>query len=472
VSLRRLALGTLLGAFNGSDVPVWVHDLTSEGIAGFVLFKENVDDAAALCSSLRVSRPDLLIAIDEEGGDVTRLWRRLGSPYPGNAALGVADDPDLTRSIYAAIGSHLVAVGVNVDLAPVADVNSTADNPVIGTRSFGAEPALVSRHTAAAVRGLQDAGVSACAKHFPGHGATTVDSHLGLPVVDATETAPFRAAVDAGVRAVMTAHIRVPSLTGAAPATFSRDAIRLLRSELGFQGTIITDALEMRGATAYAGGIPAGAVLALGAGADLLCVGARVTPDLIEAIVAEIVAAVADGRLPESRLIDAAARVEALAAVSTPVPARTPVDDDGGIGRGVSAAGRAITLEGTPPDLSRALYVQLTTETSIAEGRVPWGLVPAYADGIVTEASSGAVKAVEIASIAGDRPIVVVVRGVRRVPGAYELVEALATTHPVVLVEMGQPARPWPHGIRATVITYGASRANSLAALDALRRAR
>ncbi|HEY0530788.1 MAG TPA: glycoside hydrolase family 3 N-terminal domain-containing protein, partial [Actinoplanes sp.] len=230
--LRRLALGTLLAAFPGGTAPEWALGLLTEGLAGHTLFGTNVADAAqvaGLTARLRSARADALIAIDEEGGDVTRLAHRTGSPYPGNAALGTVDDPELTRAVYAAIGGDLAAAGINLDLAPTVDVNTADDNPIIGTRSFGSDPTLVARHAAAAIEGLQSAGVAACAKHFPGHGATVSDSHLELPTVDATldllrerDLPPFAAVVAAGSQAIMSAHIRVPSLTGDDPATFSR----------------------------------------------------------------------------------------------------------------------------------------------------------------------------------------------------------------------------------------------------------
>src|SRR3954468_10060891 len=254
--MRRLALGTLLAAFRGHTAPEWALRLLTEGLAGHSLFGFNIADAAqtaALSAQLRAASPIVLVATDEEGGDVTRLAHLTGSPYPGNAALGSVDEPALTRKVYAAIGADLVAAGVNLDLAPTVDVNTTQDNPIIGTRSFGADPARVSRHAAAAIEGLQSAGVAACAKHFPGHGATVADSHLELPTVDAPMEAlrardlpPFVAAVEAGTRSIMTAHIRVPVLTGAAPATFSpATLVDLLRRELGFTGVVVTDALEM-----------------------------------------------------------------------------------------------------------------------------------------------------------------------------------------------------------------------------------
>src|SRR4051812_5203123 len=323
--LRRLALRTLLAAFPGSTAPDWATGLVADGLAGHVLFGFNVSDRAqltALTAQLRAARADVLVGIDEEGGDVTRLAHREGSPYPGNAALGMVDQPDLTRRVYRAIGAELDEAGINLDLAPTVDVNTADDNPIIGTRSFGADPARVARHTAAAVTGLQQAGVAACAKHFPGHGATVADSHLELPTVDAPmevlrarDLPPFVAAVEAGTRSIMTAHIRVPVLTGAAPATFSRATlVDLLRRELGFTGVVVTDALEMHGAADFAGGIPAGAVLALAAGADLLCIGADVDAALVEATAAGIVTALNDGRLSTARVEEAADRVAALAA--------------------------------------------------------------------------------------------------------------------------------------------------------------
>ena len=168
-------------------------------------------------------RDDVLVAIDEEGGDVTRLEAETGSSYPGNWALGHVDDVELTREVALRWVRISLASGVNLDLAPVADVNTNPDNPIIGIRSFGADPELVSRHVAAFVSGLQEAGVAACAKHFPGHGDTAEDSHLQLPTVETLEEAalePFRAAIDAGTRGIMTAHIRVAAL-GEEPGTLS-----------------------------------------------------------------------------------------------------------------------------------------------------------------------------------------------------------------------------------------------------------
>ncbi|WFE30798.1 glycoside hydrolase family 3 N-terminal domain-containing protein [Solwaraspora sp. WMMD791] len=473
--LRRLALRTLLAAFDGTTVPQWAVELVGDGLAGHTLFGGNVtdpDQVRAGTAALRAARADVLVAIDEEGGDVTRLAHATGSPYPGNAALGAVDDPALTRQVYRAIGDELAGCGVNLNLAPTVDVNTADDNPIIGTRSFGADPTLVATHAAAAVAGLTDAGIAGCAKHFPGHGATVTDSHLELPTVDvpmsvlrARDLPPFAAVIAAGVAAIMTAHIRVPVLTGQAPATFSRAALTgLLREEYGYQGVIVTDALEMRGATSAAGGIVPAAVAALAAGADLLCVGARVDRQLVERIAAGIAAAVADGVLPVARVEQAAARVAALASAVRPAPSDAGAATD----LGYAAARRAVRVEGVLDGLASALVVQLTAGSTIAEGRVPWGLGP-HLDGTTQlRVVAAGTTADEIAALAAGRPVVLVGRHLHRVPGAPGLIEALAARCPVSVVEMGWPSGWRPAGVRAFVTTYGASHANGRAAAEAL----
>ena len=305
-ALRRDAAGVLLPGFVGPALPEWVARRIAGGMAGVCLFGENIgtpDELRALTAAIRGARSDAVIAIDEEGGDVTRLHVRDGSPEPGNAVLGRLDDLAATEASARRIGLALAAVGCTLDFAPSADVNVNPDNPVIGTRSFGDDAAAAARHTAAWVRGLQSTGIAACAKHFPGHGDTAVDSHRGLPVVDvplatleARELLPFVAAIEAGVATIMTSHIVLPALDPAAPATMSRAILTdLLRGRLGFEGVIVSDALDMAGASAEIG-IPAAAVRSLAAGADLLCIGTRNTDAQIGAIEDAILAAVASGR--------------------------------------------------------------------------------------------------------------------------------------------------------------------------------
>jgi beta-N-acetylhexosaminidase len=474
-SLRRLAMGTLLGAFRGDAPPEWAVDLVKQGLAGHVLFGYNIierDQLAALTARVHAARDGVLLGIDEEGGDVTRLAHRRGSPYPGNAALGAVDDPSVTRRIYQAIGAELDELGVNLNLAPTVDVNTADDNPIIGTRSFGADPQRVAAHAAAAVAGLQSAGVAACAKHFPGHGATLADSHLELPTVDigvdllrSRELPPFAAAIQAGTKSIMTAHIRVPILTGRAPATFSPAVlVDLLRGELGFTGVVITDALEMLGASRFAGSVPAGAVLALSAGADLLCIGADVDAALTLACADAIVEAVRDGRLPLSRLEEAAGRVAELSAW-TLSPDRAGHEEPG---LGYPAALGAVRIEGTVDGIASPLVVQLESESSIAAGRVPWGLGPHINGTEQVRVVAAQADAEALRRRAGARPIVVVGRNLHRLTGAAALVEALAATHGVVVVEMGWPSSWRPTGVRGFVTTWGASHANGHAAAKTL----
>ncbi|HEV7167351.1 MAG TPA: N-acetylmuramic acid 6-phosphate etherase [Micrococcaceae bacterium] len=280
--LRRLVNRVIWPGFVGTTVPAWLAAALDEGLAGAVYFRHNIDpdspgQVVALSAAIRAANPDAVIGADEEGGNVTRLQARDGSSVPGAAVLGRLDDVALTQAAGAAIGRMCRGAGINLVIGPVADVNTNPRNPVIGVRSFGSDTALVSRHAAAMVRGIQAAGVGACAKHFPGHGDTVSDSHLSLPrlelglaQLERDHVPPFRAAVGAGVSAVMTAHIVIPDL-GEAPATLNPAAGALLRG-LGFDGLLITDALDMA-AVRTTVGPGAGAVQALLAGADLLCVG-------------------------------------------------------------------------------------------------------------------------------------------------------------------------------------------------------
>ncbi|MFF8690558.1 glycoside hydrolase family 3 N-terminal domain-containing protein, partial [Streptomyces sp. NPDC015232] len=186
-TLTRDALTILQPGFVGTTAPDWLLRRIGEGLCAVGLFGRNITSPgqlAALTARLRAERDDVLVAIDEEGGDVTRLEVRTGSSFPGNYALGLVDDVDLTRAVAHELGRRLAECGVDLNWAPSADVNSNPDNPVIGVRSFGADTALAARHTVAYVEGLQAAGVAACTKHFPGHGDTNVDSHHAAPRID------------------------------------------------------------------------------------------------------------------------------------------------------------------------------------------------------------------------------------------------------------------------------------------------
>jgi len=446
--LEPAAAACLFPGFDGLTAPEWVR---RRGYGGVVLFARNVRDPEQV-AELTSSLAGLLVAVDEEGGDVTRLEAADGSSFPGNLALGAVDDVALTRRVAAAIGGELAAVGVNFDLAPVADLIVDPANPIVGVRSFGSDPALVSRHVSAFVEGLQSVGVAACAKHFPGHGESVADSHLELPSVEADREMlyaralpPFAAAVEAGVRAVMTAHIRFTALDDE-PATLSAKVIGLLRSELGFGGLVMTDALEMRAIAATAG-LEGGAVRALAAGADALCLGADLAPEQVEAVEAAIVAAVREGRLPEERLLEAASRVAETAEwAASPRPRR---DREAG----AEAARRALRVEGDTSLSGEPLVVELRPEATIAAGEAKHGL-----GGIEVREGEQLPPLDEL------RRVVIVVRDAHRHAWQRELVPA-----GTIVVETGLPE--WrPPAARGWIATYGAGRANLEAAAELLAR--
>ncbi|HEY9424894.1 MAG TPA: glycoside hydrolase family 3 N-terminal domain-containing protein, partial [Microterricola sp.] len=261
--------GVILPGFFGTEMPQWLADALDDGVAGVVYFGQNISpQTEELSATIRAHRQSALIATDEEGGTVTRLEAVHGSTVPGPAQLGVLNDPELSAAVGAALAARANAVGINLVFGPVADVNTNPANPVIGVRSFGADAPTVASHVAATVSGIQASGaVAACVKHFPGHGDTHSDSHLALPElgievseIEDVHFEPFRAAIAAGVRTIMTAHIRVPAW-GEAPATLNPVILGALRA-LGFDGVIVTDALDMAAIRESVGAGP-GAVAAI-----------------------------------------------------------------------------------------------------------------------------------------------------------------------------------------------------------------
>ncbi|MEU6643301.1 glycoside hydrolase family 3 N-terminal domain-containing protein [Saccharomonospora sp. NPDC046836] len=298
-------------------------------VGGVIYFNnagtDNVDDPvqvakfsnglqrAALATAPHVP---LVISIDQEGGRVTRIADP-ATEYPSAMALGAGRDPDGARTAAAINGAELRAMGIAQNFAPAADVNSNPLNPIIGSRSFSADPALASEFVAAQIEGYQDAGrgrstVSSAAKHFPGHGDAAADSHIGLPVIERTEQEwqeidlpPFRAAIDAGVDSIMTAHITVPSLDPSGnPATLSAPIITgILREELGYDGVVVTDSLQMQGVRELHSDaeIP---VLAIEAGVDQMLM----PPDLDVAI-GGVLDAVRSGRITEQRIDESVLRI-------------------------------------------------------------------------------------------------------------------------------------------------------------------
>jgi beta-N-acetylhexosaminidase len=434
--MNEAAARCIFPSFSGTSVPDWVKRFLAGGGGGIVLFAYNIpsrDALAALCAELRAEREDVLLALDEEGGDVTRLEWDTGSSYPSAAGLGAIDDVAVTEAVGASIAAELASVGVNWNFAPVADVNVPA-NPVIGARAFGDEAELVARHVAAFVRGTQSRGVAACAKHFPGHGSTHQDSHLELPelVGDvAAGLSPFRSAIDEGVASIMTAHVRVGDL----PATVDAGIIQaLLREELGFDGVVVADALEMKGLSAlFAPGDAA--ARAVTAGCDALIVG----HDLHEEAVEEVQSALA-AQVPEERLQAAAARVDRLAAWARPRP--------DGIDReaGAAAARRAVQVDGDVRLNGSSRVVELRPVANIAAGEAEHGLGEVVREGDPVPAAD-----------------VYVVRDAHR----HAWMRKAADVEGVVVIETGLPV--WrPTRARGYVATYGGGRASLDAARDAI----
>ena len=305
--------------------------------------------------------------------------RRAG--LPAAMALGAIDDPALTEAVAAATARSLRAAGVDVDFAPVADVALDPRNPVIAERAFGADPDFVARHVAAFVRGLQTAGVAATVKHFPGHGDVAVDSHLDLPYLDvdrarleAVEWTPFRAGIEAGAAAVMTAHLLVRALDPEHPATMSAATLATLRGELGFTGVIFSDALNMR-AIADRWPAPEAAVRAVAAGVDAPLLIGPVAEHV--AVVRALERAVRDGRLDPAAMSASAERVAALA--STYVRPAAAYDDADDRGLMADAARRALVALGSPPRLTPGRPVVVVGTDAVAPGAATDGTVRATA---------------------------------------------------------------------------------------------
>lgn len=283
--LSQLCGQLLIGGFAGPELSPRFRQALSEGRrGGAILFRRNLPDiesSARLCASIAEASPgDLppLIGVDQEGGRVTRLPSPALS-LPPMRTLGALFDLELIRAAARAVAAELSAIGFNLNFAPVLDVDSNPQNPVIGDRAFGSDPRTVMRSAIAYMQGLQEKNVLACGKHFPGHGDTSVDSHFDLPVVEhgrerleRIELPPFRAASGAGIATLMTAHLICKAYDPDVPATMSRAICgSLLRAQIGFEGVLISDDLEMA-AVAARYPIEVSAVEAVWAGCDALLI--------------------------------------------------------------------------------------------------------------------------------------------------------------------------------------------------------
>ena len=475
--IRRLALGCFLPGFTGETAPGWLLDGLAAGVGGLVLFGSNLGDGsrvAELTARLNdAAGHPLVFALDEEGGDVTRLDTTRGSTVPGAAALGWLNDPAATEAVYTELGARLVEAGVTLNLAPVADVNSDPRNPVIGVRSFSASPEVAGRQIAAAVRGLQSTGVAACVKHFPGHGATSSDSHHETAVIDrsrdeieVTELVPFRSAIAAGTRAVMTGHLMVPALDEELSTVSHAITTGLLRDYLGFDGAIVTDALEMKAVSGQIGMAQAFA-RAMAAGADAIETGAQNYPELMAEIPAAVLNGIRQGWLSEARLVDAARRTASLALPGHAGVARPSTADLAAI------AARCVEVHGQLPKLDRPLIVECRSANGMATGDLPWSLaepLAARCPGASVRVVDAAVKPDDLLAAAAGRSLVCVVRDPLRNPWQQDVLTAAQQFDgAAVVVDVGWPA-DLPEGL-PLVRTRGIAPGLMTAAADRLATA-
>ncbi len=336
-AIRREIGQLLIGSLPGAVITPEIRSLAREfSLGGVTLFSRNIEapeqvaelsiDAQALAGEL-----PLWVGVDQEGGRVARL-RKPFTEWPPMAVLGRSGSADLAGRFAAALAAELKAVGITLDYAPVLDIHTNPRNPIIGDRALAETADAVAQLGAAIIRGLQENGVAACGKHFPGHGDTSVDSHLELPLVEhppdrirRVEGVPFREAIRADVAFIMTAHVLVPSLDEERPATLSRRIVHdILRDEMGYQGVILSDDLEMKAiARTYA--VPEAAVEAIAAGCDaaLICSGdVEVQAATLEALVH----AVEEDRIPFKRVEDALKRLRRAKErfLAAPVAAQAP----------------------------------------------------------------------------------------------------------------------------------------------------
>ena len=378
-ALDRTILSAFSPGFGGAIVPEWIKPWLENGLGSVTLFASNTPNfeaAANLIEDLRSYNPDVLITIDEEGGDVTRLFVREGSRYPTPALLGQCDDEDLTYRSYNSMGTILCKIGIDITYAPVADVVAFENNPIVGVRSFGMSPDVVTRHVAAAVKGLQSAGVGACVKHFPGHGAVLEDSHHDLPHIkmaladyESQHVIPFKHAIESGVAAVMIGHLVAEALDAKFPASLSSKVIRdYLRGELNFNGLVVTDALDM-GAIGGPTKIHESALKALGAGADLLCFsGVGDQSQFVSSSFDWIKSAVDSGTLPTESLEESEQRIISWRSTNKTNGVATSAVDFKELIHGFEVSG-SVELEPGAVNL-----VEIGTKPTIAAGDVSWGM--------------------------------------------------------------------------------------------------
>ncbi|MEV0736842.1 glycoside hydrolase family 3 N-terminal domain-containing protein [Streptomyces sp. NPDC050549] len=474
VDLDEAVHRCLVAGFDGATtVPDTLKRLIDRGLGGVILFTRNIRDAGQvrrLTDELRALRPDLLVAIDNEGGGIGHLVNAGAPDVPGSYALGVVDDPALTARCADALAGHLATLGITASYAPVADLQHQPRNPIVRTRSFGADPELAARHLRAWITATDIRGIASCAKHFPGHGGTITDSHHGVAIDPRpygellVDLEPFRAAVAAGVPMLMSAHVVFPALDANRPATLSRRILGdLLRLDLGFDGVLVSDALEMK-AIADEYGEAAGARIALAAGADQVIVA---VPDLAVTLACRdaVLDALHARMLAEERVWEAAGRVRRLAErYATPRREVAAWDANAGL----EAARRAVRTRPLPPPVRGAHVVDLFPAPHPA---LNWGgedlltelrAIDPTATGIALNEEPAEPAAIVDAIAARSAPLVLATSDAVLHPWQTRLRDALAARRPdAVLIDTGLPEG-------GTLCSYGRGRVNLRAVAEVL----
>ncbi|HEY8314518.1 MAG TPA: beta-N-acetylhexosaminidase [Candidatus Baltobacteraceae bacterium] len=474
--LRRLAAGVVCVGFDGTRMDAALESkLRDLPLAGLILFGRNIESLAqtrALTDRIRelyatASGLTPIVATDQEGGRVARL-RDGVEEFPSMMALAATGDAQLARRAGEQLAFDLRRAGVNLDFAPVLDLALQRDNTAIGARSFGSDPLRVAELAGAFAQGVREAGIVPTYKHFPGHGSTAVDSHLGLPAIEedattlrARDLLPFKMLLP-HAQAVMTAHIIFRALDGEHPATISPQILTtLLREEIGFEGVCFTDCMQMD-AIAKSVGTPQGAVRALIAGADCVLISHDIT--LAQQAVELLLDAVADGSLSRSRLQGAYDRVASLRrSLAAPLPLDAPAPA-AGIGREIGR--RAVTrIRGdATADTERSIVVTFegTTTEGVVGAHSEHASLVAAAPGLAELRAALDPPARQVTELlaslarASRRPIVVM-RRAHVYANQARAVERILAAHPdTILVSAREPfdAFDFPQA-RTVVCTYG-----------------
>lgn len=454
---NSLVLKFLSPGFAGTTVPDYIKQALEQGLAGVTLFGSNTldfDSTRSLIESIRKYNPDCIISIDEESGDVTRLFAEHGSPFPAPYLLGRIDDVELTEKVFESLGSFLAELDIDLTFAPVLDLIVQRENPIVGLRSFGSDPDLVARHGRAAIRGLAKAGVNSCPKHFPGHGNTLADSHHTLPQIGGdfealakSDLVPFEEAINSGVKAIMVGHLVLKSIDSK-PASLSQTwIVEILQEKLGFKGSVVTDALDM-GALGGLSKIGVSAREAIRSGAHLLCLsGISDQREILKNILEQSKEIKTEDL--ERMSLEAQKRNYALRRMQVPAVGHSVFPNDRLIGGLYSKGELAI-------DKSSVALLTLEADPTVAAGKITWGLDKALLE------SGYVLKPFDLA-----KTQIIQFRDAWRDGTIRGRLDMLLREHPnAIFVDFGWPTEDFnPSNL---IRTFGASKAHSNAAIQVL----